>query len=96
MVLVYIAMTVLLLVLGFTQVYAKVHAFGWTGFGTFLLIAPIISLGYIWFKLKIYRLPTPKERLDQENTQPACADLNTGCSSVQASRARIQVQISSR
>ena len=43
MVLVYIAMTVLLLVLGFTQVYAKEHAFVWTGFGTFLLIAPIIS-----------------------------------------------------
>lgn len=63
MVLVHIAMTVLLLVLGFTQVYAKVHAFGWIGFGTFLLIAPIISLGCAWFKLKIYRLPTPKERL---------------------------------
>jgi hypothetical protein len=62
-----IAMTVLLLVLGFTQVYAKVHAFGWTGFGTFVLIAPIISLGYVWFKLKIYRLPTPNERLDRED-----------------------------
>jgi hypothetical protein len=50
----------------------------------------------MWFNLKVYPLQTTKERLDREDTQPACADLNTGCSSVQASRARIQVQISSR
>jgi Na+/proline symporter len=61
MVLVYIAMTVLLLVLGFTQVYAKVHALGWTGFGTLLLIALFISLSYKWFNLKVYPLQTTKE-----------------------------------
>ena len=46
-VLVHIAMTMFVLFLGFTQVYANVRAFGWSGFGALLLIAPIVSVGYV-------------------------------------------------
>jgi hypothetical protein len=40
------------LFLGFTQVYANVRAFGWSGFGALLIIAPLVSFAYMWSAFK--------------------------------------------
>jgi len=52
--LVHIAMTVFVLFLGFTQVYANVRVFGWSGFGILLLISPVLSFAYMWFALTVH------------------------------------------
>ena len=66
---VHIAMALFMLFLGFTQVYANVSAFGWTGFGALLLIAPLVSFAYMWFNLRVRSLRVAK-RVDPESANP--------------------------
>jgi len=62
--LIHVTMTVFVLFLGFTQVYANVRALGWIGFGALLLVAPVVSLAYLWFTLKVHSLRTREKRTD--------------------------------
>lgn len=62
--LVHIAMTVFVLFLGFTQVYANVRVFGWSGFGTLLLISPVLSFAFMWFALTVHRARIMEKGID--------------------------------
>lgn len=63
--LVHIAMIVFVLFLGFTQVYANVRVFGWSGFGGLLLISPVLSFAYMWFAVTVHNL-----RVVEKGTDP--------------------------
>ena len=77
-------MTMFVLFLSFTQVYANAYAFGWRGSGALLLIAPIVSVGYMWFNLKVHRAWTVRNRVDRaKHRQRGCADLDTDCGPIQ-------------
>ena len=83
-VLVHIAMTMFVLFLSFTQVYANVRVFGWSGFGALLLIAPLVSLGYIWFNLKVHSPWTLRNRVERaKHPRRGCADQDADCNPIQ-------------
>ena len=60
------------------------RAFGWSGFGALLLIAPLVSLGYIWFNLKVHSPRTLRNRVQRaKHRRRGCADLDADCNPIQ-------------
>jgi hypothetical protein len=40
--------------LGFTQVYANVRTFGWSGFGALLIVAQAVTFACMWLNLQVW------------------------------------------